>query len=457
MNWEQLLSLKRHGDTNKRLRNEQDETRLGFDVDYDRIIFSPEFRSLQDKTQVVPLSSTDFVHTRLTHSLEVSVVARSLGRRVGVKVLEKHPYLKEIHGYKSNDFGAIVAAAALAHDIGNPPFGHSGEKAIGHYFKNGIGQQFKAKMTPKEYQDLCDFEGNANGFKVLTQDKQGSKGGLRLSYATLGAFTKYPKGSIPIKPSLHIKDKKEKYNSARVNCWIFIKYKINIVKNKLNLLLAFALVLVSSYIISSSIFPVIIYLSHVKKLTKKPNDRSSHDKSVPTLGGLAIFIGLSITTALVTIIMGDKTEISEILSIVTTTTILLFIGIKDDLMEISSRKKFLTQLVAVLLLILLTGNHITDFYGLLGIHSIPRLLCIGFTVFVYILIINAYNLIDGIDGLAAGIAIVFFGFCGTYFIVNSRCIDGFLSFLLNNICHIIFAFSPFNFPKAGSSKEILSE
>ena len=160
-----------------------------------------------------------------------------------------------------------------------------------------------------------------------------------------------------------------------------------------HLLLAFALVLVSSYIISSSIFPVIIYLSYIKKLTKKPNDRSSHDKSVPTLGGLAIFIGLSITTALVTIIMGDKTEISEILSIVTTTTILLFIGIKDDLMEISSRKKFLTQLVAVLLLILLTGNHITDFYGLLGIHSIPRLLCIGFTVFVYILIINAYNLI----------------------------------------------------------------
>lgn len=197
---------------------------------------------------------------------------------------------------------------------------------------------------------------------------------------------------------------------------------------KEHLLVAFTLVLVSSYLISSSIFPVIIYLSYVKKLTKKPNDRSSHDKSVPTLGGLAIFIGLSITTSLVTIVMGDKTEISEILSIVTTSIILLFIGMKDDLIEISSLKKFLTQLVAALLLILLTGNHITDFYGLLGIHSIPRLLCIGFTVFVYILIINAYNLIDGIDGLAAGIGIVFFGFLGTSFIVNSRCIDGFLSF-----------------------------
>ena len=195
-----------------------------------------------------------------------------------------------------------------------------------------------------------------------------------------------------------------------------------------HLLLAFALVLISSYTISSSVFPVIIYLSHVKKLTKKPNNRSSHSKLVPTLGGLAIFIGLSITIELVTIVMGDISEISEILSVITTATILLFVGIKDDLMEISSRKKFLTQLVAALLLILLTGNHITDFYGLLGIHNIPKSVGIGFTVFVYILIINAYNLIDGIDGLAAGIGILFFGFFGSYFISNSRCIDGFLSF-----------------------------
>ena len=173
MNWEQLLSLRRQGDSSKRLRNEQDETRLGFDVDYDRIIFSPEFRSLQDKTQVIPLSSTDFVHTRLTHSLEVSVVARSLGRKVGVKILEKYPSLETIHGYKANDFGSIVAAAALAHDIGNPPFGHSGEKAIGHFFKNGPGGNYKSELTSKQYQDLCDFEGNANGFKILTQDVKG--------------------------------------------------------------------------------------------------------------------------------------------------------------------------------------------------------------------------------------------------------------------------------------------
>ncbi|WP_243473653.1 deoxyguanosinetriphosphate triphosphohydrolase [Winogradskyella sp. MH6] len=208
MNWEQLLSLRRFGDENKRLRKEQDETRVGFEVDYDRIIFSSEFRSLQDKTQVVPLSKTDFVHTRLTHSLEVSVVGRSLGRQVGKLLLEKHPHLENVHGYNINDFGAIVAAAALAHDIGNPPFGHSGEKAIGAYFKNGNGAQFKSELTDKEYQDLCDFEGNANGFKILTESRAGRIGGLRLSYATLGAFMKYPKESLPKKPTNHIVDKK---------------------------------------------------------------------------------------------------------------------------------------------------------------------------------------------------------------------------------------------------------
>ena len=208
MNWEQLLSLKRFGDTHKRLRKEQNETRLGFEVDYDRIIFSSAFRSLQDKTQVIPLSKTDFVHTRLTHSLEVSVVGRSLGRIAGKKLLEKHPHLKEMNGYRFNDFGAIVAAAALAHDIGNPPFGHSGEKAIGEYFATGNGQQYKAVLNDKEWQDIIDFEGNANGFKLLTETREGVDGGLRLSYATLGAFMKYPKESLPKKPTKHIADKK---------------------------------------------------------------------------------------------------------------------------------------------------------------------------------------------------------------------------------------------------------
>ena len=207
MNWEQLLSLKRFGDTQKRERAQQDETRLGFEVDFDRIIFSSAFRSLQDKTQVIPLSETDFVHTRLTHSLEVSVVGRSIGRRVGKVLLERHPNLVDL-GYTFNDFGAIVAAASVTHDIGNPPFGHSGEKAIGEYFKTGKGLAFKEQLTQKEYQDLIDFEGNANGFKILTESREGISGGLRLSYATLGAFLKYPKESLPKKPSNHIVDKK---------------------------------------------------------------------------------------------------------------------------------------------------------------------------------------------------------------------------------------------------------
>ena len=208
MHWENLLSLKKHGHTTKRIRKEQDETRLDFEVDYDRIIFSSPFRSLQDKTQVIPLSKTDFVHTRLTHSLEVSVVGRSLGRQAGSRILEKHAHLQKTLGYQIQDFGAIVAAAALAHDIGNPPFGHSGEKAMGNFYLNGNGERFKQQLTDKEYQDLIDFEGNANGFKILTQNRPGVAGGLRLTYATLGAFMKYPKESLPKKPTHYIADKK---------------------------------------------------------------------------------------------------------------------------------------------------------------------------------------------------------------------------------------------------------
>ena len=207
MNWEKLLSLRRFGDSQERRRIDQDESRLGFEVDFDRIIFSDSFRSLQDKTQVVPLSKTDFVHTRLTHSLEVSVVARSLGRMVGAHIIEKYPDLAR-KGYRSNDFGAITAAAALCHDIGNPPFGHSGEKSIGEYFKSGSGLKFKSSLTEKQWQDLVDFEGNANGFKILTESINNIDGGLRLSYATLGAFIKYPKESLPKKPSNRISDKK---------------------------------------------------------------------------------------------------------------------------------------------------------------------------------------------------------------------------------------------------------
>ncbi|MFZ4436733.1 MAG: deoxyguanosinetriphosphate triphosphohydrolase [Flavobacterium psychrophilum] len=232
MQWEQLLSLRRQGDASKRLRKEQDDTRLGFEVDYDRIIFSAAFRSLQDKTQVIPLSKTDFVHTRLTHSLEVSVVGRSLGRLAGKNILEKYPYLKEVHGYQMNDFGAIVAAACLAHDIGNPPFGHSGEKAIGEYFSIGKGQKYQAKLTPKQWQDLIDFEGNANGFSVLTADRPGVEGGIRISYATLGAFMKYPKESLPKKPTPAIADKKYGFFQSDQSFFQEVAAELGLIPNK---------------------------------------------------------------------------------------------------------------------------------------------------------------------------------------------------------------------------------
>ncbi len=232
MNWEQLLSLRRQGDTSKRLRIEQDDTRLGFEVDYDRIIFSSAFRSLQDKTQVIPLSKTDFVHTRLTHSLEVSVVGRSIGRLVGKKIIEKYPHLKEMHGFQANDFGAIVAAASLAHDIGNPPFGHSGEKAIGEYFSIGKGRQYKDRLSAKEWQDLIDFEGNANGFSVLTASRPGIEGGLRISYATLGAFMKYPKESLPKKPTQNIADKKYGFFQSDKAFFEEVASELGLVPNK---------------------------------------------------------------------------------------------------------------------------------------------------------------------------------------------------------------------------------
>lgn len=232
MNWEQLLSLKRQGDNHKRLRIEQDDTRLGFEVDYDRIIFSAAFRSLQDKTQVIPMSKTDFVHTRLTHSLEVSVVGRSLGRLVGKKIIEKYPHLKEVHGFQANDFGAIVAAAALSHDIGNPPFGHSGEKAIGEYFSIGKGQKYKDQLSDKEWQDLIDFEGNANGFSVLTSSRAGVEGSIRLTYAVLGAFMKYPKESLPKKPTQNIADKKYGFFQTDKDFFKEVASELGMISNK---------------------------------------------------------------------------------------------------------------------------------------------------------------------------------------------------------------------------------
>ncbi len=185
MNWKNLMSSARLGGT-KEGKN-TDPLRSAFERDYDRVIFSRPFRNLQDKAQVFPLPDQDFVHTRLTHSLEVSCVGKSLGKNVGAAVIEKNPELGHLTPY---DFGAVVGAAALAHDVGNPPFGHSGEQAISDYFShNEKAKKIKEKIPLEEWNDLIQFEGNAQGFRLLTQNQVQ---GLCLTYATLAAFTKYP-------------------------------------------------------------------------------------------------------------------------------------------------------------------------------------------------------------------------------------------------------------------------
>lgn len=188
MNWIHLLSDQRPGEK----RKERNSQRSKFEQDYDRIIFSHPFRMLQDKTQVFPLPKQDFVHTRLTHSLEVASVGRSLGKLIGENVLEKHPEVRD-EGFTSSDFGAIVSAASLMHDLGNPPFGHAGENAISDFFKKKeIVDLIKHQVEEKEWADLTNFEGNAQGFRLV--NKQNYQG-LKLTFATLGAFTKYPRES----------------------------------------------------------------------------------------------------------------------------------------------------------------------------------------------------------------------------------------------------------------------
>ncbi|MEM9324045.1 MAG: dGTP triphosphohydrolase [Bacteroidota bacterium] len=182
MEWNRLMSPLRAGET---YRSQDDEIRTRFDQDYDRIIFSHPFRKLQDKTQVFPLPEHDFVHTRLTHSLEVSSVGRSLGKEVGKVLIDRHGLSLSTH-----HFGGVVAAASLAHDLGNPPFGHSGEDGISAYFTTASGLKMQTEVAGEAWVELNRFEGNAQGFRILNHERYG---GLRLTYATLAAFTKYPK------------------------------------------------------------------------------------------------------------------------------------------------------------------------------------------------------------------------------------------------------------------------
>lgn len=197
--WKKLLSDKRLGETHP--YREELEGRSGFDRDYDRIVFSSAFRRLQDKTQVFPLSQSDYTRTRLTHSVEISCIGRSLGQMAG-KFLQKEGVLGQTVNYA--DIGTIVAAACLAHDTGNPPFGHSGESSIQQWaekrFKSPISQESKLTdliKDEKEQQDFLGFEGNAQSFRIYSKlQGRERRGGLRLTLATIGALTKYPRPSI---------------------------------------------------------------------------------------------------------------------------------------------------------------------------------------------------------------------------------------------------------------------
>jgi dGTPase len=189
MDWKHLLSTKRTGASVNPVQHD----RTQFQRDYDRLIFSSPFRRMQDKTQVFPLPGSVFVHNRLTHSLEVASVGRSLGNNVSRFLLDK--YGDELS--LAQELGSVVAAACLAHDMGNPPFGHSGEKAISDYFENGGGQNLKSMIdNPAVWDDLVNFEGNANALRVLTHKFSGRRtGGFALTFTSVASIVKYPYAS----------------------------------------------------------------------------------------------------------------------------------------------------------------------------------------------------------------------------------------------------------------------
>ena len=189
MNWKALLSTLRYGQPIK-INKEIGDIRSEFQRDYDRLIFSSPFRRLQNKTQVFPLPGSVFVHNRLTHSLEVASVGRSLGNLVCEKIYSS---LTEDEKILVREIDTVVATACLSHDLGNPPFGHSGEKAISHFFAEGDGRKIKDLISAVEYEDLVSFEGNANLIRLLTHQFQGRrKGGYALTHASLGTMIKYP-------------------------------------------------------------------------------------------------------------------------------------------------------------------------------------------------------------------------------------------------------------------------
>lgn len=193
MDWKQLISNKRLGQEHRHVERHDDRTE--FKRDYDRLIFSAPFRRLQNKTQVFPLPGSVFVHNRLTHSLEVASVGMSLGNDVTrLLTKDRHP---ELRGTLFEEIGQIVATACLAHDLGNPPFGHSGEKAIQTFFTEGAGRALQAKVSPAFWSDITHFEGNANAFRLLTHQFRGRRpGGFVMTYSTIASIVKYPYSSM---------------------------------------------------------------------------------------------------------------------------------------------------------------------------------------------------------------------------------------------------------------------
>lgn len=188
MNWQQLISTKRLGQESRHI--ERHDARSEFKRDYDRLIFSAPFRRMQNKTQVFPLPGTIFVHNRLTHSLEVASVGMSLGNDVARMLIERDPSLADT---MLPEIGTIVSTACLAHDMGNPPFGHSGEKAIQTFFTEGSGTYIEGLVSPELWADLTHFEGNANAFRLLAHRFKGRReGGYVMTYTTLASIVKYP-------------------------------------------------------------------------------------------------------------------------------------------------------------------------------------------------------------------------------------------------------------------------
>ena len=188
MEWKQLISNKRFGQEHKHAERHDD--RSEFKRDYDRLIFSSAFRRLQNKTQVFPLPGSIFVHNRLTHSLEGASVGMSIGNDISRRIIKKQPDLKDT---LVEEIGTIVSAACLAHDLGNPPFGHSGEKAIQTFFSEGPGLKIKPMVSSEFWDDITHFEGNANAFRILTHRFKGRRqGGFVMTYSMLASIVKYP-------------------------------------------------------------------------------------------------------------------------------------------------------------------------------------------------------------------------------------------------------------------------